>query len=610
MRSEWNGETYTQYYREPIMEMTPARREGRRSARAAASGTEERGGRSGPPPPRREEAPSERTGRVYGAMDMPKGPVYVRKPPERPVRASMQRKVSLSRRGPRIGLMLISVLVVLLAAGGSSWYFLTQSQDGQMLMAVWGWSNAPIEAYWRLGESKMREWNVSEAIDAFKKAYDAEAERGGVNIDGILALANAYESDGQTEEAVKLYTDLIETVATNHPEAYLRMHRMYKDAGKHKEAVEMLEKGRDACADDRFVKLIREYSPDAPYATVIGGRFDKEVRVFLKATEGTVIKYTLDDRPPPKSDEVATEDDREPFKHGKVYEGEELFFGEGTVRVRAVAVQENGVPSKEMDETYTVVFPTPDSPKANVPSGTYDYAPTVTIKAADKRMEIHYTVDNTPATVNSPLYTGPIKLRLGTTYLRAIAIDHRGKVSYEMNVEYKVKGAVKKMFNSNDGFDKLVLMKTTYDQFVRTYGKPDKYEQIDIGGPNDLFRADYSFGYACFIQVEAAGKALLYELMVESGSIQGPRKIKIGTSESAVIAAFRDMGGQAMENGERLLYDNGTNSLGAYRLGEDGNFAAHYYYPRDKKNEYVEVAFYFQRDEVVRMHWLRYTGDT
>jgi hypothetical protein len=175
-------------------------------------------------------------------------------------------------------------------------------------------------------------------------------------------------------------------------------------------------------------------------------------------------------------------------------------------------------------------------------------------------------------------------------------------------VDYKVNGAVKKMFNKDDVFEKLALMKTSYDQFVRVYGKPIRYEQIDVGGPADLFRADYSFGYACFIQVEAAGKAVLYELSVEDGSIKGPRSITVGSNQEKVIAAFRDMGGQARENGERVLYDNGNSSIGIYKLEEDGNYAAHYYFPRDK-NDYASLSFYFQRDEVVRMHWLRYVGD-
>jgi len=627
MYTEWNGKTYTQYAREPMIEAPATRRTSSirrrsRSASLASGGSMPRGG-SNPPPVRREEAsiPVAAEGRVYGAIDLPEGPIYVRKPPERPVRDSLQRKVSLRRNGPRIGLILLVIFTVLLAGTISSWYYLTQSQEGHALMAVWGWSNAPVEAFWRLGESKMREGYVAEALEAFIKAHEGDIDRGITNnIEGILALANAYERDGQGDKAKELYEDLIGNIARNHPDAYIRLYHMYKDKGDHANAVAMLELGHKETSLDTFTRLIREYSPDQPYASNVGGRFNREVRITLRAAEGTTIYYTVDhypqgDMPIKKSalkEEEQEQDDKNPLpeRDGILYvEGEEILLNEGTTYVRAVAVQDNDVPSKEMEETYAVVFPIPDPPKANVSSGTYDYAPTVSLRADKGIAAIHYTIDNTTATQNSPLYTGPIKLPNGRTFLRAIAVDHRGKPSYEMNIEYMVRGATKKMFNSNDVFDKLSLLRTTYDQFTRAYGKPRSYEKIEGEWTSERYRADYPFGYASFVQADN-NRMVLYELMVESGNIRGPRNIRIGDSQDKVITGFNDRGGQAMKNGERLLYNNNLNSIGVYQLTEDGNFAARYYHPRaNKKNEFVELSFYFRNGQVSRMHWLWYIGN-
>ena len=97
--------------------------------------------------------------------------------------------------------------------------------------------------------------------------------------------------------------------------------------------------------------------------------------------------------------------------------------------------------------------------------------------------------------------------------------------------------------------------------------------------------------------------------MVESGNIKGPRGVQIGTSEDKVIASFQDKAGQALENGERLLYNNNRDSIGLYKLEEDGNFAARYYHPREnRKNEFIELSFYFHQGQVARMHWLWYAG--
>lgn len=597
MKAEYNGQTFTQYYREPFSVSMP-RREGRRTAQVQPSVAHytPRRGRSLPPTtqPAPEAAAPEHAGRIYGAGDQPTGPIYVRRPKERTVHASTQRKVTLRRRGPRLGVIMLSVVVLLSAVIGVSFYLLTHSAEGQLILAAWGVQNAPIDAYWRLGESKIREGYVPEALQAFETAYEMDSE----NVDGCLMLANAYERDGQVQKAVEIYQKLIEETAPEHPAAYTRMAQMYQEEGKHAEAVAMMELGLEKTGLETFTAEIRKYSPDSPYPTVIGKRDSKDIRMTIKATSGMKILYTLDGN--------------DPWEAGIEYDGSELVFSEGTTQVRAVAVQENGVPSKEMNETYTVQYPTPDAPHANVASGTYDYAPTVGIFPSDASKKsivaIHYTVDGTPVTTQSPLYTGPFKLRTGKTTLRAIAVDDRGKVSYEMSATYKVKGTVKKMFNQDDGFDKLVIMKTTYEQFVRAYGEPNKYEQIEVESDEKLFRADYGFGYACFVQVDASGKALLYELMVESGKIKGPRSISIGTDEDKVLAAFRDIGSQPNDKGERALYNNDVSSIGVYQLEDNGNFAAHYYYQR-AQNDYVELAFYFERGTVARMHWLRYVGE-
>ena len=594
-------------------EEAPAERRARgRSMPGGYAGPEGRDGHSEPPAPRAESMPAaEPAGRVYGAGNVPAGPIYVRKPRERAARASVQRKVPLRRRGPRVGIIILGVLGVLLAALTAGGFFLTRTPDGQLQMAVWGWDNAPNEAYWRLGEIQMRENLTEEAVISFEKAFGFDQENESEpNVEGILNLARAYERVGKGADAMALYTSLMDEIAPERPEAYERMARIYEGEERHSEAVEMMERGHDATGSDLFTRMIRDYAPDPPYPSTFGGRFNKETRTKLISLEGTTIQYTLDDQPAPKNTpEPDAVDTKDPLRFGKVYEEEDLIFGEGTTRVRAVAIHQNGVPSKEMDETYTVVFPTPNAPRANHAPKEYDYQPNVQLFADKGIVEIHYTIDGTPATRNSPLYTGPIKLPLGKSTLRAIAIDHRGKESYEMSVSYKVKGATKKIFNKEDVFDKLALMKTTYEQFERTYGAPRHLEQIESSGQDKLFRADYGFGYACFVQAGDADKKLLYELMVEGGSIKGPRKISIGDSEDKVLGAFRDMGSQANERGERVLYKGETEgNLGTYTLEEDGGFAAHYYYPRDK-NDYVELSFYFQNGRVTRMHWLRYVGD-
>jgi tetratricopeptide (TPR) repeat protein len=487
----------------------------------------------------------------------------------------------------RVGFIILFVLLAFAAAGTMGYVVLTQSIEGQMQLAAWGYQTTP-EAYWRLGESQLREFYVGLALETLQTAYAMQPD----NVDGCLLLGTAYERNSQPEKAEALYKQLL-TTAPLSPTAYTRLAGMYRDQERHQDALTIMEQGYEQTGSETFTTMIQEYAPSAPEPSQIGGRSNQQIHLTIKAAEGCTIHYTLDGA--------------DPLEFGQLYTGE-MVFDEGSVRVRAIAVQQNGVPSKEMDETYTVIYPTPNAPKANVASGQYEKAPLVSLRADEGTVAIYYTIDNTPPTIHSPLYTGPIRLPLGNCNLRAIAVDGRGKVSYEMNISYKVKGAVKKMFNKDDAFEGLDLMKTTYDQFVRAYGEPGKYEQVDAGAPQDTYRADYHFGYACFIQVEAGGKAVLYELSTTSAQMAGPRKLQVGDSEEKVLSAFRDYGGPSNDKGERVLYNNNDNSLGTYTLESDGTFAAHYYYPR-AKNEYAELSFYFQKGAVARIHWLRYMGE-
>ena len=93
-------------------------------------------------------------------------------------------------------------------------------------------------------------------------------------------------------------------------------------------------------------------------------------------------------------------------------------------------------------------------------------------------------------------------------------------------------------------------------------------------------------------------------------SLTGPRQVKVGMEMVDAVAMLRDRAQSGNAEGERLLYNDGDDKLGVLRREEDGNLAAHYYYPRGT-NAYAELSLYFNAQEILeRIVWLRYTGDT
>ncbi len=584
-------------------------------------------GQSDPPPLRTQER-QERVRPIPPEQPARVGPVRVRRVPERARPKTTDRKVSLYQSRVNIGMLLLLVLVSLLVVAGVGYLVLTRSPAGQMQLAAWGYE-APASAYWQLGDSQLREGYVSKALEYFQKASEMEPGK----VDGLLLMGTAYERDGQQEKAIELYKSLIDPlredatdeekaalpkdraapIAPGHPEAYARLATMLRDENKHSEALAMMELGYEKTGAEQFTNMIHNYAPQQPEPSKIGARYNEEITLELKSLDECKILYTRD------SNLDKAEFGKNPALYGTEYT-EPLAIGEGTVRVLAVAVQENGVPSKVMDETYTVLYPTPNAPKANIAPGKYEKAPLVSLRPGETEeekknktkmptiVEIHYTVDNTPATKYSPLYETPIRLGLGKTVLRAIAVDERGKVSYEMNVSYEVKGAVKPMFKKEDVFSGLELMKTTMDQFTKAHGQPDSSEPTDDIGGHAAIKASYGWGHAVFVETEEGGKPVLCELTTTSTSFTGPRGLKVGDSSEKIIESFRDYGGPTNDKGERVLYNNGLDNLGVYKQEDDGSYAIHYYYPRSK-NEYAELSFYLKDGVAKSVSWLRYLGN-
>src|SRR5580658_1594836 len=67
------------------------------------------------------------------------------------------------------------------------------------------------------------------------------------------------------------------------------------------------------------------------------------------------------------------------------------------------------------------------APIFNPAGGSYTTALSVEITDSDAVAAIYYTTDGTTPTANSPLYTYPIAVGLGTTKIQAYAVDVTGE---------------------------------------------------------------------------------------------------------------------------------------------------------------------------------------
>ena len=511
----------------------------------------------------------------------------------------------------RVVLFILLMSLFVLSAGG---YMLLKTEDGQRLMAQWGWSIARTDAYVTLGKELYDQAYYTRALETLEIAVAREPE----NVDALIVMAQAYTELGRVEEATAIYESLITQIAPAHPSAYRNLIKIYQQQGYNAEALELMRQASEnATGTQEFDVMLREYTPTAPALSRTGGRYTEAIDVTITIPPGETVYYTTDGT--------------DPSEAGLIYqEGTNIHVGEGKMTIKAIAFTENGTPSEQVEESFTVVIPTPAAPKANYASGTYKTAPKVSLRAGDEKddvngnkspiVAIYYTLDGRQATTESTLYNPdePIQIPVGRSTLRAVAVAANGKVSYEMSVTYEVEGNRKKMFYSGDTFKNMELYKTGYNPFTKAWGTPLTYEVLPkeqwYSEEMESYEATFEWGSARFLIKKAGGTPVLYALDTTSEKMTAPRSTKVGMDAADVMEKFLDLGRPELDDaGNRLLYnaDSANVQFGTYRREEDGTFALHYYYPVDDKNTiFVELSYYMDKEgKVERIVWQRYLSE-
>jgi len=134
----------------------------------------------------------------------------------------------------------------------------------------------------------------------------------------------------------------------------------------------------------------------------LGGSFYSAQNVVLTPTEtGSVIRYTLDGSAPNPT--------------SPAYSAPISVTNAATIN--AIAIKADGTESDLCSQTYAInkVPGTLNPPAFSLASGTYNSLIRVTLNSDQAGAFIHYTTDGSTPTINSPVYTGPIEVKIDTT---------------------------------------------------------------------------------------------------------------------------------------------------------------------------------------------------
>lgn len=463
----------------------------------------------------------------------------------------------------KVGLV-VGILAIFLAAGTFIW--LNATPQGQLIMARMG-RDANADAFWALGTEYLDQGYINRSIETYLKAEEKQKERPDL-ADKLLLLAEAYEAAGRTQDAEEVYKRIYEQLKPEDPVAYRNALSILLSENRQAEAVSLMQTAYEKTKDEAFFNQRSQLVPRPPTASLTSGRHMFSKTVEFLSDQGYEIYYTTGEGELPETGERY----REP-----------ITLNEGTYNFRAVCVSSE-LTSDEMTIRYTITLPNPMAPKTNMESKTYARPIKVSLRVVDeedKEVELYYTIDGTKPSTDSPQYTGePILIQSGRTFLRAIAVNRYGKVSNEMNVEYKVEGGFKKFFRDEDQFSDFALQKTDQQAFYQKFGQPESEEEITddaLSGP--AIRALYPWGEARFNASDASH--LLYRVTTNATTMTGPRGSKVGMQMKEVTDRFRDMGQVPNKRGDRGIYYDLAEGYARYTAANDE--------PMTGKLEYVFV---------------------
>lgn len=308
-------------------------------------------------------------------------------------RQRQQKRLEAARRKRR---NLLITLFLLLAVIGAGIFLVYQNSYGSMI---------------NKGYQAIQSGDLGAAEEYFDRAVRKDESRP----EAYTGRAQIYVEQDDLEGAEDVFLSAIETQPTNE-ELYQAAIYFYMETEQPEKVSALLED----CEDAKVLGAVSEYVSSAPVFTPEKGTYNEVQEITITSETGGDIYYTTDG-----SDPTA--------QSGTKYTEPVLLQTEGETEIRAIAVNENGIPSIVSSGTYTIEFPIVDPPAVTPSTGRYTTSQEITITVPEG-YTAYYTMDGTtpePGSSSTEKYTGPVAMpENAQTIFNAILVnDQNGKAT-------------------------------------------------------------------------------------------------------------------------------------------------------------------------------------
>lgn len=306
-----------------------------------------------------------------------------------------RRMITLIASGIILVLVIISAVVMKIQMDKKNY----NDFDYQMRMADTAFSNRKYE----------------ESYEFIQRAVVLDKE----NADAQLLLAQVLVCLDKEEKAESTLLSLIKE-QPDHVSAYGQLIKLYEKNDESDKIRDLLKE----CKDDKVKEKYAAYIPADPVFSLPGGEYSdvKSLQLYVRDDKSTIY-YTVDGS--------------EPTKESKLYT-ESILLEAGTTVVKAISVNEKGIPSEVISREYVIEFEPPAPPQISPSSGkfTTDMDTKIYIIVPDG-CKAYYAFDEKP-TKNSTLYdpSEPVEMLKGTHTFYAVLVDEHGQMGYPGSAIY------------------------------------------------------------------------------------------------------------------------------------------------------------------------------
>ena len=217
-------------------------------------------------------------------------------------------------------------------------------------------------------------------------------------------LAEYYQKNNQTQNAVLTYLNIIRDFDTDILIAYTRLFAIYESQGDFGAINNVLAE----CNDPDIINQFQQYLSVQPEFSLDSGSYDDPIYLKITANPTGKIYYTMDGSTP----------DNESMEYNVP-----LYLEKGSFQIKAVYINSFGLMSPIAEGEFQINVAMPDAPTINLDSGEFEHPELIEVLDIPEDCVVYYTTDGSEPTKDSNVYKNPILMPTGSSTFQFVTYN-------------------------------------------------------------------------------------------------------------------------------------------------------------------------------------------